>query len=91
MFKVNEKVWKSLPQQVWSFHWPEALENFLELMLGLVYVVAKYLSVGLVALTSLSELPYCAHERKMQLVPIPLLIGIIVARIFKDATLELYP
>ncbi|KAF9590536.1 hypothetical protein IFM89_035745 [Coptis chinensis] len=70
-----KKVWKPLPQPVRSFPWPEALENFLELILGLVYVVAKYLSVPLLALTSLSELSYCAHERKMRLVPIPRLLG----------------
>ncbi|KAF9592738.1 hypothetical protein IFM89_017308 [Coptis chinensis] len=86
-----KKVWKSLPQPVKSFPWPEALENFLELILGLVYAVAKYLSVPLLAFTSLSELSYCAHERKMRLVPIPLLTGIVVAGIFKDAALELYP
>ncbi|KAF9615425.1 hypothetical protein IFM89_023086, partial [Coptis chinensis] len=73
------------------FNMDNALVNFLELILGLVYAVAKYLSVPLLALTSLSELSYCAHESKMRLVLIPLLIGIVVTGIFKDATLELYP
>ncbi|KAF9608099.1 hypothetical protein IFM89_006026 [Coptis chinensis] len=86
-----KKVWKTLPQPVRSFPWLEAPVNFLELILGLVYAVAKYLSVLLLSLTSLSELSYCAHERKMRLVPIPLLIGIVITGIFKDATLELYP
>ncbi|PIA48438.1 hypothetical protein AQUCO_01400790v1 [Aquilegia coerulea] len=85
------KVWASLPQPVKSFPWTEALENFLEFILGLVYAVAKYLSVPLLALTSLSEMSYCAHERKMRLIPIPLLVGIAMAGIFRDTTLELYP
>ncbi|KAF5197561.1 embryo defective [Thalictrum thalictroides] len=84
-------VWESLPQPVRSFPWAEALENFLEFILGLVYAVVKYLSIPLLALTSLSEMSYCAHERKMRLIPIPLLVGIAMAGIFRDTTLELYP
>ncbi|KAF9595139.1 hypothetical protein IFM89_037239 [Coptis chinensis] len=57
-----KKVWKTLPQPVRSFPWPEALVNFLELILGLVYVVAKYLSVPLLALTSLIYFALCDDQ-----------------------------
>ncbi|KAL5719760.1 hypothetical protein ACHQM5_012502 [Ranunculus cassubicifolius] len=87
----TKQVWESLPQPVKSFPWSEAVENFFQLVLNLIFAVTKYLSVPLLAITSLSELSYCAHERKIRLVPIPLLAGFAVAGVFRDTFLDLYP
>ncbi|KAL5563291.1 hypothetical protein UlMin_033038 [Ulmus minor] len=69
----------SSPPQVKSFPWNRAFDNFIQLVLDLVLAVVKYLSVPLLAVSSLSEMSYCAHKRKLFLVPIPLIIGLAVA------------
>ncbi|KAJ9704947.1 hypothetical protein PVL29_003142 [Vitis rotundifolia] len=84
-------LWDSLPQPVKSFPWNRTLENFIQLILDLTLAVIKYLCAPLLAVSSLSEMSYCAHEKKLFLVPIPLLIGIVVAGLLKDAALELSP
>lgn len=91
---VIEKVktlWDSSPHPLKSFPWNNVLENFIQLILDLTLAVIKYLCVPLLAVSTLSEMSYCAHERKFFLVPIPILIGIVVAGVLKDAALETAP
>lgn len=85
------KLWDRSPQPVKSFPWKRALENFIQLILDLFVMVVKYLCVPLLAVSSLSEMSYCAHQKKLFLVPIPLLIGIVVAGVIKETALELSP
>lgn len=84
-------LWDSSPHPVKSFPWNRTLENFIQLILDLTLAVIKYLCAPLLAVSSLSEMSYCANEKKLFLVPIPLLIGIVVAGLLKDAALELSP
>ncbi|KAF8409985.1 hypothetical protein HHK36_002505 [Tetracentron sinense] len=83
--------WESFPQPVKSFPWTKALENFVQLILDLICAVIKYLCVPLLAVSSLSEMSYSAHERKLFLIPFPLLAGIAVAGVLRDTALELSP
>ena len=84
-------LWDSSPQPVKSFPWNRVLENFIQLVLDLTLAVIKYLCAPLLAVSALSEMSYCAHEKKFFVVPIPLLIGIVVAGVLKDAALETSP
>lgn len=84
-------IWDSSPQPVKSFPWNKAAESFIQLILDLVLAVMKYLSVPLLAVSSLSEMSYCAHERKLFFVPIPILVGVALAGILKETALELSP
>jgi len=85
------KLWDSSPEPVKIFPWNRALDNFIQLILDLILVVVKYLAVPVFAVTSLSEMSYCAHERKLALVPLPVLFGVAVAGILKETALELSP
>ncbi|XP_052192148.1 uncharacterized protein LOC127801251 [Diospyros lotus] len=85
------KVWESSPQPVKTFPWNRALENFMQLILDLVLAVIKYLSVPVLAVSSLSEMSYCAHERKLFLIPFPLLVGVTIAGILRETAVELSP
>ncbi|XP_058080769.1 uncharacterized protein LOC131228953 [Magnolia sinica] len=89
--EVVRKLWDSLPQPVKSFPWTKTFSNFAHIILELVYAVTKYLCLPLLAVSSLSEMSYCAQERKMILIPIPLLAGIAVAGVLKDTAIELSP
>lgn len=80
-----------LPEPVKAFPWIQVLENFLQLVLDLSLTVIKYLSIPLLAVTSISELIYCAHERKLDLVPIPLICGIVVGGIMTATAEKLSP
>lgn len=85
------KLWDSSPEPVKKFPWNRALGNFIQLVLDLTLAVVKYLSVPLFVVTSISELSYCAHERKLVLVPFPVLLGASIAGILKETALELSP
>ncbi|XP_043722632.1 uncharacterized protein LOC122669834 isoform X2 [Telopea speciosissima] len=85
------KIWESFPEPVRRFPWTRALENFIQFNLDLVYAVAKYLSVPFLVVSTLSEMSYCAHERKMRLIPIPILAGIAVAGVLRETALEISP
>ncbi|KAG2705492.1 hypothetical protein I3760_05G056300 [Carya illinoinensis] len=85
------KLWDGCPQPVKSFPWNRALDNFIQLILDLILAVVKYLCVPLLAISSLSEMSYCAHERKLFLLPVPVLIGIAVAGVFRDTALDISP
>ncbi|KAJ0077567.1 hypothetical protein Patl1_36223 [Pistacia atlantica] len=37
------------------------------------------------------EMSYCAHEKKLFFVPVPLLIGMVIADILRETTLEISP
>ncbi|VVB11676.1 unnamed protein product [Arabis nemorensis] len=56
-----------------------AFENFVQLVLDLAISVLKFLFVLILVVSSISEMSYCAHERRLALVPFPLVIGIVVA------------
>ncbi|XP_071717441.1 uncharacterized protein [Rutidosis leptorrhynchoides] len=85
------KLWDSSPQEVKSFPWTRTLENFTQLIIDIVLVVIQYLYVPVMAITSVSEMSYCAHERKLVLIPLPILIGGVVAGVLRDRALKLSP
>ncbi|XP_068321365.1 uncharacterized protein [Pyrus communis] len=85
------QVWESSPQPVKSFPWKRAAQNFVQLIIDLILAVVKYLCVPLFAVSSLSEMSYCAHERKLFFIPIPVLIGMAIAEVFKLAALDASP
>lgn len=84
-------VWDSSPEPVKSFPWDRTLDTFIQLILDLVLAVTKCLALPLFFITSVSEISYCAHERKLFLVPIPFLIGLAVAGVLRNAALETSP
>lgn len=85
------KIWDSSPQSVKTFPWNRALENFIQLILDLIVSVIKYLCLPVLVVSSLSEMSYCAHEKKLFLIPIPLLVGVAVAGVLRETALELSP
>lgn len=58
-------------------------------MFDLACAVAKFLFVPILAVSSLSEMSYCGHERKLVLVPFPFLIGFFMAGVLADTAIEL--
>ncbi|GJZ09861.1 hypothetical protein Tco_0544144 [Tanacetum coccineum] len=85
------KLWDSSPHEVKSFPWTTAVENFTQLIIDIVLVVTQYLYVPVMAITSVSEMSYCAHEKKLVLIPLPILIGVAVAGILRNRALKLSP
>ncbi|XP_060168291.1 uncharacterized protein LOC132599083 [Lycium barbarum] len=85
------KLWDSTPEPVKSFPWNRALDNFVQLILDIVLSVTKYLYVPVLVVTSISELSYCAHERKLYITLLPILVGVTIAGILKSAALESSP
>ncbi|KAI3712236.1 hypothetical protein L1987_70787 [Smallanthus sonchifolius] len=85
------KFWDNSPQEVKSFPWTTALENFTQLIIDIILVVTQYLYLPVMLITSVSEMSYCAHERKLVLIPIPILIGVAVAGILRNRALKLSP
>ncbi|XP_010519307.1 PREDICTED: uncharacterized protein LOC104798802 [Tarenaya hassleriana] len=86
-----KSVWDNSPQPIKDFPWDRAFGNFIQIVLDLVISVVKYLCVPLLAISSVSEMSYCAHERKLSLVPFPLVIGVVVAGILRETALEISP
>ncbi|KAF4372036.1 hypothetical protein G4B88_001536 [Cannabis sativa] len=91
LMEKARKLWEGFPQPVKNFPWNRAFDNFIQLTLDLILAVFKYLSVPLLAVSSLSEMSYCAHERKLKLVPFPLFIGITLAGVLRQTALEISP
>ncbi|KAL3814193.1 hypothetical protein ACJIZ3_015461 [Penstemon smallii] len=85
------RLWDSSPLPVKNFPWNKTLDNFIQLILDLVLAVIKYLSIPIFAITSVSELSYCAHERKLFLVPLPFLVGVAVAGVLRNTALKSSP
>ncbi|CAN4112271.1 unnamed protein product [Withania somnifera] len=85
------KLWDSTPAPVKSFPWDRALDNCIQLILDNVLIVTKYLYVPLLVVTSITELSYCAHERKLYITLLPFLVGVAIAGILKSAALESSP
>ncbi|KAJ8530111.1 hypothetical protein K7X08_036946 [Anisodus acutangulus] len=85
------KLWDSAPTPVKSFPWNKTLDNFVQLILDTVLAVTKYLYVPVLVATSISELSYCAHERKLYITLFPILVGVAIAGILKSAALESSP
>lgn len=88
VIKKARQLWDSTPKPVKEFPWCRTMENFVQIILDLIFAVVKYLSVPLLAVTSISELSYCASVKKLALVPVPLLIGFFVAGILKEVALK---
>ncbi|XP_022927689.1 uncharacterized protein LOC111434507 [Cucurbita moschata] len=86
-----KKLWDNSPEPVKCFPWNEALNNFIQLIADLILSVIKYLSIPLLAVTSLSEMSYCAHEKKLLIVPFPVIIGFSVAEVMRQTALSLSP
>ncbi|GAA0151789.1 hypothetical protein LIER_43152 [Lithospermum erythrorhizon] len=85
------KLWEDAPEPVKLFPWSRAMDNFVQLILDLFLTVVKYLYVPVMAVTSISEMSYSAHERKLYFIFIPLLLGLTVAGVLKEAALESSP
>ncbi|KAK4340273.1 hypothetical protein RND71_041735 [Anisodus tanguticus] len=85
------KLWDSAPTPVKSFPWNRTLNNFVQLILDTVLAVTKYLYVPVLVVTLISELSYCAHERKLYITLFPILVGVAIAGILKSAALESSP
>ncbi|KAI7725141.1 hypothetical protein M8C21_021797 [Ambrosia artemisiifolia] len=85
------KLWDNSPQEVKSFPWTTALENFTQLIIDIVLVVTQFLYIPVMVITSVSEMSYSAHERKLVFIPIPILIGVAVAGILRNRALKLSP
>ncbi|KAL5070907.1 hypothetical protein RYX36_021794 [Vicia faba] len=84
-------LWDNSPQPVKNFPWNAALGNFIQLVIDLTLAVVKYLYVPVFTVTSISELSYCARQRKLVLVPLPILLGAALAGILKETALEMSP
>ncbi|XP_021718342.1 uncharacterized protein LOC110686067 isoform X1 [Chenopodium quinoa] len=91
MMDKTREVWNGLPKPIKNFPWNRVLDSFIQLILDVAIAVVKYLSAPMLAVSSLSEMSYCAHERKLFLVPIPLVLGFAVAGILKETAQELSP
>lgn len=85
------KYWEVLPDPVKSFPWSKVQDNIIQFILDIGIAVIKYLSAPLLAVSALSEMSYCAHERKLFLVPIPLALGFVIAGVLKEIVSELSP
>ncbi|XP_020597035.1 uncharacterized protein LOC110037850 [Phalaenopsis equestris] len=83
------KLFDDLPQPVKKFPWAKALESFFRLVFELACTVARYLSMPVLAVSSLSEMSYCGHEKKLALMPFPFLIGFALAGVLSDTAIEL--
>ncbi|KAL8496257.1 hypothetical protein ACS0TY_020099 [Phlomoides rotata] len=81
-------LWDSSPRPVKSFPWNNSSKHFVQLILDLVFEVINYLCIHVFADPSFSEMSYCAHERKLNLIPLPFLIGAVVAGVLKNAAFE---
>lgn len=79
------KGFDGFPEPVKNFPWMRVLRIFQSIIFELVFAVLRYLSVPLLAITSLSEMSYCAHERKMGAIPIPFAFGFTLAKVLKGA------
>lgn len=90
-FETARQLWDNAPQPVKRFPWSRALDNFIQLILDLALAVLKCLCVPVLGVSSLSEMSYCAHERKLALLPVPLLIGFVLVGFLQDTALELSP
>ncbi|CAK9315825.1 unnamed protein product [Citrullus colocynthis] len=86
-----KQLWDSSPEPVKCFPWNEALDNFIQLIADLILMVVKYLCVPLLIVTSLSEMSYCAHEKKLLIVPFPFIIGFSIAEVMRQTALSLSP
>ncbi|XP_075091673.1 uncharacterized protein LOC107808255 [Nicotiana tabacum] len=85
----TRKLWNNTPTPVKScFPWNRALDNFVQLILDIVLTVTKYLYVPVLIVTSIIELFYCAHERKLYITLFPFLFGVAIAGILNSAAMD---
>ncbi|EPS72913.1 hypothetical protein M569_01843, partial [Genlisea aurea] len=86
------RLWeKTCPDPVKTFPWNKTVDHFTQLIIDIALTVFKYLSIPLFVVTCISEMSYCAHERKLFLVPFPFLFGIAFAGVLQDAASESSP
>lgn len=86
---LTRHLFDDLPQSVKKFPWARTMENLLTIAFNLAVAMFKYLSPPILALMQLSEMSYCAHERKLLLAPTPFLAGLTVLGAMKDTAIEL--
>jgi hypothetical protein len=91
IIEKTKTTWDNFPEPVKIFPWYRALDNLTQLIFDLIVFVTKYLCVPVMAISSLSELSYCFHEKKQLFVPFPLLAGIAAAGVLNESATELYP
>ncbi|ESQ30536.1 hypothetical protein EUTSA_v10011746mg [Eutrema salsugineum] len=91
LMRRTKDVWNNSPQFIKEFPWNKAFENFIQLVLDLTISVVKFLFVPVLAVSSISEMSYCAHERKLALVPFPLVIGVLVGGFLQGTALKISP
>ncbi|KAH6767126.1 embryo defective 1273 [Perilla frutescens var. hirtella] len=83
-----KSLWDSSPQPVKTFPWNKTLSHFIQLVLDLVLAVIRYLAIPVFSITSISEMSYCAHEKKLYLIPLPFLVGVAAAGVLRNAALD---
>ncbi|KAK9676642.1 hypothetical protein RND81_11G090700 [Saponaria officinalis] len=91
VINTAKKYWDGLPQPVKSFPWNKVLDNFIQLILDIASILIKYLSVPVLAVSSFSEMSYCAHERRLLFVPVPLVLGFAVTGPLVEAASQSLP
>ncbi|CAN8302931.1 unnamed protein product [Cochlearia groenlandica] len=91
LLRKARHVWDNSPKPIKDFPWERALGNFVQLVLDLAISVVKLLFVPVFAVSSISEMSYCAHERKLALVPFPLVIGMVVAGVVQKTAFKISP
>uniref|UniRef100_A0A1J3CQ70 Uncharacterized protein n=1 Tax=Noccaea caerulescens TaxID=107243 RepID=A0A1J3CQ70_NOCCA len=91
LLRKTKDVWDNSPQPIKDFPWNRAFENFIQLVLDLALSVVKFLFVPILAVSSISEMSYCAHERKLALVPFPLVTGMVFAGFLQETAFKISP
>ncbi|KAG6417516.1 hypothetical protein SASPL_119698 [Salvia splendens] len=81
-------LWNTTPRPLKTFPWNKTLNHFIQLVVDLVLAVIRFLAIPVFCTTSITEMSYCAHERKLYLIPLPFLVGVAVAGVLHNAALE---
>ncbi|GLJ52144.1 hypothetical protein SUGI_1109310 [Cryptomeria japonica] len=76
-------------ESIKAFPWKKAYTKFLHHLFSLAFWVAKWLSIPVVIISSLSEMSYCGWENKELLIPFGMVVGIVLAGILKETAIEL--
>lgn len=72
-----------------AFPWKKAFTRFFHHLSSLAFWVAKWLSIPVVLISSLSEMTYCGWQNKELLILYGLLSGSVLAGILKETAIEL--
>ncbi|KAL9244330.1 hypothetical protein vseg_018117 [Gypsophila vaccaria] len=91
LIKKAKIYWDALPQPITSFPWSKVGNNFIQLIVDVAAMLIKYLMAPVLAVSAFSEMSYCAYEKRLLLVPVPLILGFAVAGILKEAASQSLP